>query len=541
MDREVYKSYSEMVRISTVQIIWAIKAAFWNLICQCKADAENAFQATRTVNKDGSMMDGQPEFYCQQARGFTKFGPKGEKLCCRVKCFMQGRIDSTKGFDERITALLKGKAGFKPLLYDKHAYVFDTTKYAGTAAPLDVRLQDAHDCVASGKDTAAGETPYGWALCGQHVDDFLIDATGKQQHTENRIVSYMIGTIAIEYACRLSGWQDGLTLGFNLDLNEELQTITVTAEKTLNEACDKLFADGELKFTPKHIMTESTWKSMPGQLPSSDDLNYLSTLEMRTRCQRALGAGIWLSIPYPQLVGANNAHCVNMANPSSERMKDVKHSFLYLRNNPIGKTFGGKHVGGIMATEKDVHAFTTGQKMGKLHVFSDASVGVTGGAIMLAGGCVQMLSARQHLASPSAHTSETVAAGTILNLLIPINGVCQELSIRLGEPTPFYLDSLSTVFVALDEEAPKKSIWIMRRTAMIQEAVKMKEIKPIHISEYDMVADSCTKYIKHSVWARHMHYVLNLSGDPPDAHEVGWILVPASRKKGPKNIKVIKG
>ena len=104
-------------------------------------------------------------------------------------------------------------------------------------------------------------------------------------------------------------------------------------------------------------MTESTWKSMPGQLPSSDDLNYLSTLEMRTRCQRALGAGIWLSIPYPQLVGANNAHCVNMANPSSERMKDVKHSFLYLRNNPIGKTFGGKHVGGIMATEKDVHAF----------------------------------------------------------------------------------------------------------------------------------------------------------------------------------------
>ena len=120
--------------------------------------------------------------------------------------------------------------------------------------------------------------------------------------------------------------------------------------------------------------------------------------------------------------------------------------------------------------------------------------------------------------------------------------MCARLSRKIrAEPTPFYLDSLSTVFVALDEEAPKKSIWIMRRTAMIQEAVKMKEIKPIHISEYDMVADSCTKYIKHSVWARHMHYVLNLSGDPPDAHEVGWILVPASRKKGPKNIKVIKG
>ena len=35
----------------------------------------------------------------------------------------------------------------------------------------------------------------------------------------------------------------------------------------------------------------------------------------------------------------------------------------------------------------------------------------------------------------------------------------------------------------------------------------------MHIKESDMVADSCTKYIKRDTWVRHMHYVLNLPGD----------------------------
>ena len=43
----------------------------------------------------------------------------------------------------------------------------------------------------------------------------------------------------------------------------------------------------------------------------------------------------------------------------------------------------------------------------------------------------------------------------------------------------------------------------------------------MHIDEYDMVADSFTKYIKSSVWSRHMHYILNLPGDPPDCLPAG--------------------
>ena len=53
---------------------------------------------------------------------------------------------------------------------------------------------------------------------------------------------------------------------------------------------------------------------------------------------------------------------------------------------------------------------------------------------------------------------------------------------------------------------------------VVTEAVEHGEIKPVHINEKDMVADSCTKYIKRDTWARHMHYVLNLPGDPPNCN-----------------------
>jgi len=75
---------------------------------------------------------------------------------------------------------------------------------------------------------------------------------------------------------------------------------------------------------------------------------------------------------------------------------------------------------------------------------------------------------------------------------------------------PFYLDSASTVFVAKDDAGVKKSVWLIRRAAVLQESVEHREIEPIHISEQYMVADAFTKYLPYDVWRRHMNYLLNL-------------------------------
>ena len=118
---------------------------------------------------------------------------------------------------------------------------------------------------------------------------------------------------------------------------------------------------------------------------------------------------------------------------------------------------------------------------------------------------------------------------------MPVNGVLQEVGIRLGVPTRTYFDSASTVFVAKSDTAPKKSVWLARRNKVITECVQHGECEPIHIGEADMVADSFTKYVKRETWARHMHYVLNLPGDPPDCHGEGWVRMPTVKSK-PKKV-----
>ena len=96
-----------------------------------------------------------------------------------------------------------------------------------------------------------------------------------------------------------------------------------------------------------------------------------------------------------------------------------------------------------------------------------------------------------------------------------MSGVLQEVRIRCGARVPFYLDSKTTVFVAKTDTAIKKSVWLIRRAAVLEDGVVHGEIEPYHISEKDMVADPFTKYLPLEVWRRHMHYVLNLPGDLP--------------------------
>ena len=145
MDRTLYKSYAEMMRQSSVNIIWGIKAMYCHKLAAGAFDLSDAFQGTSTVDGDGKLQDGEHEFYTRQAPGFVKFGPNGEKLVCRQKCFMQGRIDATSGFEKRMTQILTKSAHFTPLLWDAKVLKYSNTSLAGTAASLDEIIDKATD------------------------------------------------------------------------------------------------------------------------------------------------------------------------------------------------------------------------------------------------------------------------------------------------------------------------------------------------------------------------------------------------------------
>ena len=79
-----------------------------------------------------------------------------------------------------------------------------------------------------------------------------------------------------------------------------------------------------------------------------------------------------------------------------------------------------------------------------------------------------------------------------------------------GVACPYYLDSSTTVFVANDDKGVKKSVWLIRRTAVLRDGVIGGHIKPLHLLERDNCADPLTKYLPVAVWLRHMLYLLNV-------------------------------
>ena len=100
-----------------------------------------------------------------------------------------------------------------------------------------------------------------------------------------------------------------------------------------------------------------------------------------------------------------------------------------------------------------------------------------------------------------------VAAGTVLNSVIAASMFLQEVSIQLGKPVPFYLDSESTHAISHDEMAPKKSIWTRRRSAVVLEGVESGVIKALLIEGEKMVADPMSKYVPYAKWIQMMRYI----------------------------------
>ena len=194
--------------------------------------------------------------------------------------------------------------------------------------------------------------------------------------------------------------------------------------------------------------------------------------------------------------------------PDEDCTKHIRYSTAHLHANPRCNTYGGWGVFGLEASPSRPLPFTDGAKDMAYHFFSDASNNVrsiTGGVGVLAGGPIQSSLQRQHLKAPCAHTAEVVAGGNNVNSVIPVSGVLQEAHIRQGVPTPFYLDSRTTVLVASDDAAAKKSVWLKRRIVVLQDAVDLGE----PLIKSNMVADIFTKYLKLVVWLRHVAYLLN--------------------------------
>ena len=162
-----------------------------------------------------------------------------------------------------------------------------------------------------------------------------------------------------------------------------------------------------------------------------------------------------------------------MASPSHDVNAYAKHIAMHLYHYPTPVTWGGGKT--LELAQPSPPPFTPGCKEYGLHFAADAAPddggrGITGGVGMLNGGAIITISSRQHLTAPDMHAKEVFAAGTVMHKIVPIRGLLTEWRVHQDRPTPTYIDSASTIFVAQSRGAVKKSAWIRRRAEVLQEA-----------------------------------------------------------------------
>jgi len=332
----------------------------------------------------------------------------------------------------------------------------------------------------------------------------------------NRVAQYINGSIQTVYATTMVGWHGNKALGFLLQCNEVEKRVTLSAPDMLEKFVSEALQNSVV-LAPRHIMTADFVDIPEGPTPARDDPLRESILMEQSLSRHLLGVSIYMSIAYPQLMMPCNVLCARMTKPHGRTLTCIRHMAMHLKAHPDSASYCTYGKIGLEQSETLVEPFDD-VRPHYFHTFVDANLtesSRTGAVGMLACGVIQAVSQRQHLKAACAHTAEVVAASTFLNLLAPTNGTLQELSIRCGRPTPFYVDSISTVFVASDDKAIKKSVWLIRRAAVLRDGVTYNDIAPLHIREYNNIADPFTKYLVYAVWRRHMHYLLNLPGPLP--------------------------
>ena len=227
--------------------------------------------------------------------------------------------------------------------------------------------------------------------------------------------------------------------------------------------------------------------------------------------RHGLGVGIWVEQAYPCLVTPINLLCQHMQWPGPDTRKHLDYAIMHVVShlNESKMKFVGHSIG-LEQPETLLDVTDPGAKAMYFQYFTDAALkikSITGGVGLLACGPIDLHCARQHCTAPCAHSAEQVAGSSNLQRIIPINGVLQDVRIRLGKSTPLYMDSKTNVSVAESDAAIKRSGWTRRRALILQEGVSQQEIKPLHVPEWANVADAFTKYLKYAVWARHMSYL----------------------------------
>ena len=138
---------------------------------------------------------------------------------------------------------------------------------------------------------------------------------------------------------------------------------------------------------------------------------------------------------------------------------------------------------------------------------------MTGNVQLLGGTTFDNVGQGQTIKSGESHTSEVVAASTCTHRLIPNRGLIQECHIPQSAATAIFLDSMTTIYVANNDTAAAKSLWLRRRVDILHTHQENGAVVYNKVAEEFNPADVYTKYLTYDRWKRHMKVILNATDE----------------------------
>jgi hypothetical protein len=521
MDPEQFPSFADVGRKVTLKIIAAVFATHMEDFTAHQADDSDAFQNTVVDGSDGDKAGTM--VYSYQAPDFESKDEKGGTLVYQHRTAIQGRIDSPRLYAQKVKPLLL-QAGFHPLMHDPEGYVYHEGPTRGSSKTLPEILA----ALKTAEPAPSGHAPNGYALMVRHVDDKVMIVTSI------KIMEFMVETLRVAWVCKYTNWRK--VLGWDAVIDREDRTVTFECPVVLEQAKHR-FLEGEIMLTPKHVTTPSLMDIAIGDVPPEGHPDRPSYLAMQSEGASLLGLMIWISENYTQALFltrwvGRTAHCL-----SPEGVKFLKYALMHLVAHPYATHWGGTTCRSLELSAPIKQPYSCEDQEWGLYFKYDANLSIsaksmTGIVGMLAGGAIDNICQSQQCKAGETHTTEVVAGGTALTRIITARGLLQEMHYPQNRPTPTFTDSATSIFVANDDGAVKRALWLRRRVLVLRDGVDTGEFEPIKIPEEDNASDVYTKYLVFQKWKRHSDFINNMNKTREEKALACMALVVAAYGKG---------
>ena len=492
MDKEIYDSACDVVRLSSWQLVLAVGAVY--RLVNFAIDLVQAFQSTPD---DPST----PKVYATQMQGFEVRKPDGSidnDIVQALNVGMQGRIDGSSLLASRLHKILVDDMHCRRCQNDGKVYVYYHGPYANT-------LDEVMAYLKEGK--LAGEykgRPLGYAIICIHADDMPCTATSE------RVRDYVCDTLRVYYETKCGVWKK--MLGRNVV--EGPGWVELNVIYYIDRLVHVHWPPNEHRPNFRTICSTMIDKLEKAQPPTDPDA-LVKYRAMQQQARHLIGAINWASETDHRLKFISSAVTAYMAEPDYPHYKEARQALLYVHQHPMAKRLGAPDLHTLLPCATGTRPFplATGPADGCLHALFDSSPRIpralTGAAVMVARGAVAVVSAREKTVTTGAHAGETGASITTLHHVLPVKALMAELLLPQACPVPMYTDAGSVLFTANGGASVRKTPWLLGRLHVVIDATDSKEIKMLKVSGKANPVNSLTKYTPADEYARDMGYLMN--------------------------------